>query len=113
MKRKKGKGLRLLLILILLAGLLPTERIQAAGAGGIEFQIEGDAWTSYEGMKAQDSSFEIYVKPDGDADYVTFQELLDQGRIIKHSDSQYEFDSSITLIRVYITMNTDKYILNP
>ena len=111
MKRKKGKGLRLLMILMLIAGLLPTERIQAAGAGGIEFQIEGDAWTSYEGMKAQDSSFEIYVKPDGDADYVTFQELLDQGRIIKHSDSQYEFDSSITSIRVYITMNTDKYML--
>ena len=62
MKRKKGKGLRLLLILILLAGLLPTERIQAAGAGKIEFQIEGDAWTSYEGMQIMLRSRNCWIR---------------------------------------------------
>lgn len=75
----------------------------------IAFRIEGDACTSYSDMKSKDSSFDIYIKPEN-GQYMSLQELLDSG-VMTFTGREYVFDDSVNSADVYMTINTDKYMV--
>ena len=79
------------------------------GTSCIAFRIEGDACTSYSDMKSKDNSFDIYIKPEN-GQYMSLQELLDSG-VMAFTGSEYVFDDSVNSADVYMTINTNKYMV--
>ena len=60
-------------------------------------------------MKSKDNSFDIYIKPEN-GQYMSLQELLDSG-VMAFTGSEYVFDDSVNSADVYMTINTNKYMV--
>ena len=93
----------LILGLVFTMQFIPAKGIAASEENtAISFRFEGVV-SSYEEMKAQDNSFEVYVKAQGDT------ETLAQAA--SDNNGVYSLDAEVSSVSSYITLNKDKYML--
>lgn len=84
---------------------IPAKGIAASEENtAISFRFEGVV-SSYEEMKAQDNSFEVYVKAQGDTEYKTLAQAASD------NNGVYSLDADVSSVSIYITLNKDKYML--
>lgn len=95
----------LILGLVFTMQFIPAKGIAASEENtAISFRFEGVV-SSYEEMKAQDNSFEVYVKAQGDTEYKTLAQAASD------NNGVYSLDADVSSVSIYITLNKDKYML--
>ena len=95
----------LILGLVFTMQFIPAKGIAASEENtAISFRFEGVV-SSYEEMKAQDNSFEVYVKAQGDTEYKTLAQAASDNNDV------YSLDAEVSSVSIYITLNKDKYML--
>ena len=95
----------LILGLVFITQFIPAKGIAASEEDtAISFRFEG-AVSSYEEMKAQDNSFEVYVKAQGDTEYKTLAQAASD------NNGVYSLNAEVSSVSIYITLNKDKYML--
>ena len=95
----------LILGLVFTMQFIPAKGIAASEENtAISFRFEGVV-SSYEEMKAQDNSFEVYVKAQGDTEYKTLAQAASD------NNGVYSLDADVSSVSMYITLNKDKYML--
>lgn len=95
----------LILGLVFTMQFIPAKGIAASEENtAISFRFEGVV-SSYEEMKAQDNSFEVYVKAQGDTEYKTLAQAA------SGNNGVYSLDADVSSVSIYITLNKDKYML--
>lgn len=95
----------LILGLVFTMQFIPAKGIAASEENtAISFRFEGVV-SSYEEMKAQDNSFEVYVKAQGDTEYKTLAQAASD------NNGVYSLDAEVSSVSIYITLNKDKYML--
>ena len=84
---------------------IPAKGIAASEENtAISFRFEGVV-SSYEEMKVQDNSFEVYVKAQGDTEYKTLAQAASD------NNGVYSLNAEVSSVSIYITLNKDKYML--
>ena len=95
----------LILGLVFTMQFIPAKGIAASEENtAISFRFEGVV-SSYEEMKAQDNSFEVYVKAQGDTEYKTLAQAASD------NNGVYSLNAEVSSVSIYITLNKDKYML--
>ena len=95
----------LILGLVFITQFIPAKGIEASEEDtAISFRFEGVV-SSYEEMKAQDNSFEVYVKAQGDTEYKTLAQAASD------NNGVYSLNADVSSVSIYITLNKDKYML--
>ena len=94
----------LILGLVFITQFIPAKGIEASEEDtAISFRFEGVV-SSYEEMKAQDNSFEVYVKAQGDTEYKTLAQAASD------NNGVYSLNADVSSVSIYITLNKDHYV---